>query len=72
MEREVSLFCSEAVVSYRVDKRYGTGTQNESHLFASLCFASLSVASFHFVLLRFASCYFVLLRFASLCFLGAV
>ena len=44
-------------------KRCGTGTQSESHLFVSLCFASR-----RFPLLRFTSCCFALLRVTSLCF----
>ena len=53
------LSCGEAAVGYRVATRYGSGTQSESHPFASRCFASvwrcfaftsLSPASFCFVL----------------------
>ena len=70
MEREVPLVCGESCRKLSCSRRYGTGTQSESHLFSSLCVASLSLCfPLHFVftslLLR---CCCVLLRFAPLCF----
>ena len=59
MEREVPLFCGEAVVSYRV------ANVAELERKASPTFL-LRVASFRLALLRFASLCFALLRFASL------
>ena len=71
MEREVPLFCREAVVSYRIaDVAELERETSPTFLlrFASLRFPLLRFASFRFVSLRVASRCFVLLRFAPLCF----
>ena len=58
MERQVPLFCGEAVVSYRVPN------VAELERKASPTFL-LRVASFRLALLRFTSCCFALLRATS-------
>ena len=60
MEREVPLFCSEAVVSYR------GANVTELERKASPIFL-LRFVSLRFPLLRFTSCCFALLRVTSCC-----
>ena len=60
MEREVPLFCSEAVVNYRV------ANVAELEREASPTFL-LRFVSLRFPLLRFTSCCFALLRVTSCC-----
>ena len=64
MEREVPLFCGEAVVSHRV----ANVAELNAKRVPPFCFALFRFAFRCFVLLRVASLCFVLLRAAPLCF----
>ena len=67
MEREVPLFCGEAVVSYRVTNV--TELERKASPTFLLRFVLLRFAFRCFVSLRVASPSFVMLRVAPLCFI---